>query len=505
MLLVAAGVLISCGGDDTDNESAAGPQPTATAPAPPAGEGDDSGADPQPTATAPATPAGEGDDSTVELEPDDTELVSFSRDIQPVITTTCARCHTGDGPGTPHLRLDTAEDVADNAFAIAAAVDLDVMPPWPATDLSVAFRDDWSLTEEQRKAIATWHAEGSTLDIEPGTAITPDTEVFSLADHDVEVAPVAGYAGAAGRPDEYRCLVYDPEITETTHLDAFEFVPDQTAVVHHAIGYLIPNSLRDRAAQRDGEDGQPGWSCFGSSGLGEDDIFLGWAPGQGPTELPEGSGMRIEPGDFIVIQIHYHFDVDAPADRSSVRLRWSDHPDPDEVYVSSYVAPAEIPCGPDESGPLCDRDAAVADAIAKYGSEGVQGLFITPACGYDPDDFQLVDGVVSGECTQPVDGRGEIVSVLGHAHELGKTFRMTLNPGTADERVLLDIAAWDFEWQFNYYPVESITVGPGDWISLECSWDRALRDPDLEPAYILWADGTDDEMCFGTMVIRETG
>ncbi len=481
LLMVAALLFAACGGDD--EPAASDPEVT-----------DASGGGEATTSS--------GDDSTVELEPEDTELVSFATDVQPVITATCARCHTGNGPGTPHLRLDTADDVADNAFAIAAAIDIEVMPPWPATDLSVPFADDWSLTDEERAAVAQWHADGAPLDVDPEMAITADTEVFSLEDHDVELAPEAGYSGVAGQPDEYRCLVYEPQVAQTSFIEAFEFVPDQTEVVHHAIGYLIPGDLRDRAEQRDGEDGQPGWSCFGSSGLGEDAIFLGWAPGQGPSELPTGSGMRVEPGDFIVIQIHYHFDVDAPADLSSLKIRWSDEADPDEVVVATFIAPAEIPCGPDEEGPLCDRDAALADAVAKYGNEGVLGQFITGACGYDPEDFVLVDGVVGGSCDQPPEAYGEIVSVLGHAHELGKSLRMTLNADSPDERILLDIERWDFDWQFNYYPTERIMLERGDFVRLECTWDRNLRDPELEPAYILWADGTDDEMCFATILVR---
>ncbi|MGI9623024.1 MAG: YceI family protein, partial [Acidimicrobiales bacterium] len=416
---------------------------------------------------------------------------------------TCARCHTGEGPGTPHVRMDTAEDVRDNAFAIAGVVDLGVMPPWPATEHSVAFADDWSLSEEERAAITRWHAEGAPLDVDPNDEIVATAGVFALTDHDLEVAPVAGYDGEAGQPDEYRCLVYDPQITGRRHLEAFEFVPDQAAVVHHAIGYVVRAPLMNVAQSFDGQDGQPGWSCFGSSGLGEDEIFLGWAPGQGPTELPEGSGMPMEAGDFIVIQIHYHFDIDAPADLSSVRLRWSESGDPDDVIVTSYVAPAEIPCSPEESGPLCDRDAAIADAVTKYGQEGVLGPFITQSCGYAPDDFVLVGGVVSGSCDSPIGVTGQVVSVLGHEHELGKTFRMTLHPDTPDERVLLDIDSWDFDWQLNYYPVEEIQVAAEDWVRIECSWDRSLRDPVLEPAYVVWADGTDDEMCFATIAIRE--
>ena len=79
---------------------------------------------------------------------------------------------------------------------------------------------------------------------------------------------------------------------------------------------------------------------------------------------------------------------------------------------------------------------------------------------------------------------------------------MTLNPDTPQELVLLDIPEWDFQWQFNYEPVEEIIIGSSDVVRIECSWDRSLRDPELEPAYVLWADGTDDEMCFATIITR---
>lgn len=455
------------------------------------------------TAAAAPTPTVEGDDAPVELEPDDTELtVSYARDVHPVITETCARCHTGSGPGTPHLLLETVDDVSDSAFAIAANIDIGAMPPWPASDHSVAFQNDWSLADDQVAAIVAWQQAGAPIDVDPDTPIEA-VDTFALETYDVELAPTTGgYDGEAGQPDEYRCLIYDPQLTEDAWLEAFEFVPDQTEVVHHAIGYLIPGDLRDRAEARDGEDGQPGWSCFGSSGLGEDDIFLGWAPGQGPTELPTDTGMSVEAGDFIVVQIHYHFEIDSPEDQSTLRLRWSESADPDEIVVVEFFAPAEIPCSPDEQGPLCDRDAAIADAIAKYGPEGVQGQFITGACGYTPDDFVLVDNKVSGSCDQPVGEGGQIIAVLGHAHEIGSSFRMTLNPDSASEQLLLDIDRWDFDWQYNYYPVDEIMISGSDWVRLECTWDRSLRDPDLEPAYIVWADGTDDEMCFGTMMIR---
>ncbi len=98
---------------------------------------------------------------------------------------------------------------------------------------------------------------------------------------------------------------------------------------------------------------------------------------------------------------------------------------------------------------------------------------------------------------------GQIMSVLGHMHELGSSFRMTLNPGTPDEKILLDIPKWDFNWQLNYAPVDNIVLKRGDVIRVECSWDRDLVKPANKNRYVTWAEGTEDEMCFSTIVTRE--
>jgi len=128
---------------------------------------------------------------------------------------------------------------------------------------------------------------------------------------------------------------------------------------------------------------------------------------------------------------------------------------------------------------------------------------INQFCGVTPADFaDMTDGIASSSCRLPVRDFGEIVSVFGHEHEIGKSFRMTLNQGQPDEKILLDIPDWSFDWQYNYYPAEPITLKPGDNVLLECTWDRSRRSPDLEPAYVLWADGTNDEMCFGTIATR---
>jgi hypothetical protein len=426
----------------------------------------------------------------------------------PIVTGTCARCHTGSGPGTQHVRLDTAGDIAANAADIALLVGAGLMPPWPASALSAPFRHDWSLNGAEIEAVLAWHDAGAELDVDPTTPIMPTDDVISLTEVDMEIVPDEGFDGNPSTGDEYRCLVYDPELTEEAWLHGFEFAPDQTEVVHHAIGYRVPADRRERAAQRDAADTDGGgWTCFGGSGLGFDEIFLGWAPGQVATTFPAGSALRLEPGDFLVIQIHYHFDIDAPEDRSALRLDFAEGgAELAEVYLEPLVAPAEIPCSEDEGGPLCDRDTVLAQKIAEYGLRGAPADFILAFCGQSPAYFAaMTGGTASSSCDTPITNEGTIISVLGHMHELGKSFRMTLNPGRADEMILLDIPTWDFEWQFNYELAADIALEAGDEIRIECTWDRSLRDDELEPAYVLWADGTDDEMCFATVVMRLEG
>lgn len=430
---------------------------------------------------------------------------NFGESVLPILEDRCASCHNAGGPGSPHFVLETANDAASEAELIGHNVETGYMPPWIAGPLSVSFHNERGLSPEQRTAILDWVQSGAAIDVDPTTPIVAQ-EFVGLDRIDHDIAPARPYAGSPQNVDDYRCQIYDPEFTEATWVTGYNFEPDQSEVVHHAIGYAIPADQRQAATDRDAEDPGAGWTCFGSSELGNDDIILGWAPGQLATKYPEGSGLPMDTGDFFVVQIHYHYEGTAPADASSLQIETTDGSEAlDTINVLEYLAPAEIPCSSEETGPLCDRDAALAAAIDRYGRRGVQANTANAICGVTPDDFaDMTDGIAWSSCDLPIYGVGQIVSVLGHEHEIGSSFRLTLNPDTADEKILLDIPEWDFDWQYNYYPVEEIMVGPGDSVRIECSWDRSLRDPDLEPAYVLWADGTNDEMCFSTIALRES-
>ena len=462
----------------------------------------------------------------------------FSATVKPVLENNCVSCHTTGGPGWSTVPLVTAGDAAAIADDIALVTTAGFMPPWLPSDLSPRFKHDWSLNEEEKAAITAWAASGGGLDIDANTPLNARKQaVLPITTVDHEISPRGGpytsYSNPDGTPvrkDDYRCLIYeipDPE-GDGTWVKGFEFKPDRTEVVHHSIIYRAPAAAAEEIEAKIASDNEfeasrgypdePGWTCFGLSGLSTPGVELvqGWAPGQSPTIYPEGYGFYLAPGDIILNQIHYHYDHDIPADNSSIVI---DTATPEEtigmseVLVESFVTPAEIPCTPEEAGIAAERSATISgytnmcvrsnvlediairfDAFAKI----IPNLLLIQ-CGSTLNDYNELQGSVGhSSCDLPVNRSGIIHSVLGHMHEFGSAYRMTLNPDTPQERILLDIPKWDFEWQLSYEPEEDILIQKGDTLRLQCWWDRTLQHMD-EPRYIIWNEGTGDEMCFSTV------
>ncbi|MCY3643719.1 MAG: hypothetical protein OXG41_09065 [Acidimicrobiaceae bacterium] len=334
-------------------------------------------------------------------------------------------------------------------------------------------------------------------------------------------------------PSGYRCQVHevaDPE-GDGNWVKGFEFRPDEVSVVHHSIVYRVPAAAadevmakiaaEDRIEAAEGLSDEPGWTCFGLSGLGSEGVYSiqGWAPGQSPTIYPDGYGLYLWPGDMIVNQIHYHYDHDTPPDGSWIILDTATAAEVaagmTHITGSSYLTPAEVPCTPEEAAVAAERAATIdgyvdlcvrANVLAEIGEKYddfaplIPGLLLAQ-CGGTVDDYDDLDGSIGySSCDLPARNTGTIHTVLGHMHEFGAAYRMTLHPGTPEERILLDIPVWDFEWQLNYEPVEDIRIQRGDMVRFECWWDRTLLYMP-EPRYITWNEGTVDEMCFSSIAV----
>ena len=441
----------------------------------------------------------------------------FADTIQPIVEARCASCHVDDGAGAHTIELATAGDVAEIADEIKLVTQSGYMPPWPAGPDSVAMQHDFSIEPDEVDAIAAWADAGGGLDVDPETPIEATELPADEIERDIVTRPDEPYTGSLDRPDDYRCVISeipDPE-GDGTWITGYHFEPDETEVVHHSIISAVAPGSREAIDAMDAAEEGSGFTCFGQVGaLGDVDAqgLGGWTPGRQPTQFPDGYAMYLEPGTFIVNQVHYHYDHDELPDRSAIALDVMDQAEVDareaageplrQLRSRTFINPAEGPCTPEESGPLCDRDAILEQIEEKYGTFAriLPDVFIR-GCGGTVDDYDDLDGTTfSATCDHTYPFSGTIYSVLPHMHEFGASYRLTINPDTPDELVLIDIPNWNFDWQLSYQPEDDIHIDAGDTVRITCTWDRSRVEMD-EPRYITWSDGTVDEMCFTPLAV----
>ncbi len=92
-----------------------------------------------------------------------------------------------------------------------------------------------------------------------------------------------------------------------------------------------------------------------------------------------------------------------------------------------------------------------------------------------------------------------------HAPARPQPSRIDVNPGTPRERRVLDIPIWDFDDQ-GAVSVDPLQLRRGDTVRVTCTHDQSLRDQlpafeGQEERYVVWGEGTTDEMCLGMLLV----
>ncbi|MBP2320432.1 hypothetical protein JOF56_000817 [Kibdelosporangium banguiense] len=317
-----------------------------------------------------------------------------------------------------------------------------------------------------------------------------------------------------GGTDEYRCQVIDPGLTKAAFLTGTQVTPENVALAHHAIVYAVPPGGVAAVREQDAKTPGLGWQCFGGTGVAGAEVEEGeaawvdtWAPGASETLFTQDVGFKLEPGSLIVLQMHYNLlatdGKPAGSDRSAVRLRLTDGtPQTREFETLPLDAPTDLPCAADESGPLCDRATSIADVTKRFGPEvGGTADEQLEECGQSapkPGDTQTCDHKVEAPMT--------LFAGFGHMHLLGRAIKVELNPGTPNAKVVLDVPQFDFDSQRLVKLPSPVEIGPGDTLRVTCTHDAGLRKllpqlSKLPPRYVVWGDGTSDEMCTGIMTV----
>ena len=373
--------------------------------------------------------------------------LTWNRDVLPIVQQRCQGCHAPDGIGP--FSMMQYSDVTEHVDKMAENVTNRVMPPWMPDPTCGTFVDDRRLTDDEIAVFAQWAAdgalEGDPKDAPSGGGATADhlASVDATLMSETAYTPI-GDPNDPKRLDDYHCFILDPKLDQDRFLVGFEVQPGVTREVHHVL--LYPAKAADALA-KDAETPEAGWTCFGGPGTGGDAVLGGWVPGQPPNRFPATTGIQMNKGDLIVMQVHYNLLNGPPLpDRTLVKLQYS-------------------------TGPV-ENVAQLLPAV-NYG-------FKIPPHSTDYTSSQSIK--------LPVSVR--VWGVIPHMHTLGKHISVKTT-----SQCLVDIPSWDFHWQQTYFYDKPITLAVGDKATLSCTWTNPTD------RTITWGESTTDEMCLSFMYL----
>ena len=405
---------------------------------------------------------------TLSCGSDDSNSPTFNQDVKPILAAKCEGCHNPEGIGP--FDLLTFNDASVHAAQSLKAIKENIMPPWKPVDNCNDYKGNFDITDEETAIIEAWinsgKKEGSPLE-EP---IPLEFERPSLSRVDLELPMEMPYT-MNNATDDYRCFPLAWPMETTQYVSGFQAIPGNTKTVHHVIAYLVePGGEAVYTALDDAEEG-PGYTCYGGSG-GPANTWIGtWVPGSFGSDMPAGTGIKVEPGSTIILQVHYNQLSGSPSS-----------PDPDLTTLNLKL----------------DETVEKEAAIAPWANPSWLSGFM-PIDANDPNASHSF----SFDPTQIYsDGKPMTIYSSGlHMHELGSAGKLSIERASGSEDCVLEISDWDFRWQGSYDLETTMVINPGDRLRLDCSWDnsaqnqRVVDGQPMPPRNLNWGDGTQDEMC----------
>jgi mono/diheme cytochrome c family protein len=441
--------------------------------------------------------------------------------VAPIFAEKCSGCHTVGGIAP--FSLTSAKAAKAHADGIRVMTRLGRMPPWMPGGDSPAYQGQSQriLSPAEKSLIQRWVRGGARIGA--GGNVKPVGSTSSAPGQTMTLTPGKAYMPkpAVNALDDYHCFVLEPQLAQDSYVTSAVIKPQRPGIVHHVILFEASGQNAVEARKLNSASGGNGWTCFGGPGLSETRPDAGsvssdrlgappwisaWVPGHTNNDTPAGTGVLVHKGAAIVMQVHYNLIHKAQRDRSRAVIKFAPAATTKLTALNTLLiaAPVELPCPRGTRSALCSRQAAVQEEIRKYGFEAA----VIPAgllylCGKSISDYPSSPASVKSlgtDCSRRVSRPLRIYGVAGHMHTRGFDIRVSLNGKT-----LLHIPRWNFHWQDAYYLEKPVDADVGDTIKVSCKFDNSkIKQPLvngklLKPRYVLWGEGTTDEMCLGLL------
>jgi len=378
---------------------------------------------------------------------------TFSNEVVRIFQNRCQSCHHA-GDIAP-FSLMTYADAAPHADAIKFETQKRLMPPWKATAGCGEFAEARVLSDDEIDTIAKWvdngAPQGNAADLptlknfDGGWALGQPDLVLSYAES--YKPPVTG--------DMYRCFPMPSTVPEDKYVSAIDIKPGDRETVHHVIAYL--DTTGDSQKLDEADEG-PGYTSFGGPGFSVTSLSAtlgGWAPGARPSMLPDDVALLMPAQSRVVLQVHYH-----PHGIKTV---------PDHTEIGIYYAKKK-PNKIVRILPLINQSFTIPPNDPNY------RVTTTPFSAFLPVHLYLI---------------------APHMHLLGRKMHVTATLPNGNEKCLINVDDWDFNWQGMYQYKDPIAIPMNTKLALEAYYDNSegWRNPNNPPKPVSWGEQTTDEMC----------
>ncbi len=366
-------------------------------------------------------------------EPSSKSDVTFCDQVSRILQEHCVECHRSGEIGP--FALDDYDEVIGWADMSMEVIDQGRMPPWHASPEHGSFANSRYMSEEDKETLRRWIAAGMPYgDAAQLPAKRDFVEGWRLPREPDQILEMSDkpFSIPADGTVEYQYFVVDPGFDEDKWIRASQVIPGNSRVVHHCIAFTRP----------------PDGTEFRDIGL-----LSAYVPGQVRGELPEGYAQRVPAGSRIVFQMHYTPTGKPEQDITRLGLVFAE---PEEVTHEVYTM------------------------------GGIEQEFEIPPGASD----HRVDGNI-----QRFPKNGTLLSVMPHMHLRGKSFEFRIE-SKGDKSVLLDVPAYDFNWQHNYELTSPLPLDQVDRLAFSVIFDNSADNPNNpDPSeYVTWGDQTWQEM-----------
>lgn len=420
--------------------------------------------DPTPTPTPTPTPS-------PSQSPGPAPDTTYYAHVLPLLERSCLGCHATGGIGQP--TFGRPEEASVLASLIALTVESGRMPPFYASPDCNTYADDPRLAPAEIATLKRWAELGGPLG-DPSTAVHAQVPPpVTIRSDKVLDAGDTFDAMLMAHSDNYRCFALDPQLAVDGKVTGYHVVPDNLAIVHHVLAYVVEPGQLDALQQLDDADPGLGYECFaggvGIQGAIQNQIGS-FVPGLAAQKMPPGFALTIPAGSKIVMQVHYNLLAAATAgtmDRTQLHLELSDAPGLKEAQILPMVRR--------------NLDIQAGDAS----SVQTQEL---------PLSLARIQSAT-------------IYSLTGHMHMLGTSVRLEYERSDGSKICLLDIPSWDFNWQRDYrLAVPAVLDDRRGRLRITCTYDNSAANQPFvggaqqQPRDVQWGESSLDEMCMTYML-----